>query len=80
MHSTPSDDLVMEHLQRHQQVNVFRLQTGQCRLRALLYRLGLSHIYNSRLSMWDRPTNPRAYFVVLHLMLRRMDTALVRTH
>jgi hypothetical protein len=33
----------MQHLQRHQQTTLFRLRTGHCRLRAHMYRLGLSH-------------------------------------
>ena len=41
-HSHPSDDQIT-HLQRHQQTTIFRLRTGHCRLRAHLYRLGLSH-------------------------------------
>ena len=41
-HSHPSDDQ-MPHLQRHQQTTIFRLRTGHCRLRAHMYRLGLSH-------------------------------------
>ena len=34
------------HLQRHQQVVIFRLRTGHCRLRSHLHRLGLSHTPN----------------------------------
>ena len=41
-HSHPSDDQ-MSQLQRSQQTMIFRLRTGHCRLRAHLYRLGLSH-------------------------------------
>ena len=41
-HSHPPDDQ-MAHLQRHQQTTIFRLRTGHCRLRAHMYRLGLSH-------------------------------------
>ena len=41
-HSHPSDDQ-MPHLQRQQQTTIFRLRTGHCRLRAHLYRLGISH-------------------------------------
>ena len=41
-HNYPSDDQV-PHLQRSQQTTIFRLRTGHCRLRAHLYRLGLSH-------------------------------------
>ena len=40
----PSDAIY--HLQRHQQVVIFRLRTGHCRLRSHLYRLGLSHTPN----------------------------------
>ena len=41
-HNHPSDDQ-MPHLHRQQQTIIFRLRTGHCRLRAHLYRLGLSH-------------------------------------
>jgi ribonuclease HI len=41
-HNPPSEDQ-MQHLQRHQQTTLFRLRTGHCRLRAHMYRLGLSH-------------------------------------
>ena len=41
-HNHPSNDH-MPHLQRLQQTTIFRLRTGHCRLRAHLYRLGLSH-------------------------------------
>ncbi|KAK7109255.1 hypothetical protein V1264_013328 [Littorina saxatilis] len=33
----------MPHLQRQQKTTIFRLRTGHCRLRAHLYRLGVSH-------------------------------------
>ena len=50
-HSPPPDDQ-MQHLQRHQQITVFSLRTGHCRLRADLYRLGLLHTHTHTHTQW----------------------------
>jgi len=54
------DDQIHPHRQRHQQIAIFWLKTGHCRLRVHLYRLGLSHAH-SRLPVWDRPLHPPVY-------------------
>ena len=38
----PQQEDEIHSLQRHQQTTIFRLRTGHCRLRAHMYRMGLS--------------------------------------
>ena len=40
--NSPQQEDEMHSLQRHQQTTIFRLRTGHCRLRAHMYRMGLS--------------------------------------